>query len=87
MIMNAADEATRWAEARDLISRYGDDLPKVYAAACMKLAEVADWNGIGRWVDLLHRCQHLRHSPPVIPFAPIALAKAGLTDEVSSPFD
>lgn len=87
MTIWTATEEERWAEARELMRLHGDDLPKVYAAECMKLAEVADWDGIGRWVDLLHRCQHLRHSPPVIPFAPIALATAGLIDEVSSPFD
>jgi len=56
-----ATEEERWAEARELMRLHDDDLPKVYAAECMKLAEVADWDGIGRWVDLIHRCETLRH--------------------------
>lgn len=59
-----ATEAERWAEARDLIRLHGDDTPKVYAAECLKLAEIADWDGIGRWVELIHRCEVLRHEPP-----------------------
>jgi hypothetical protein len=78
--MDRAEEEARWQEARELNERHGDDLPKVYAAACAKFAEVADWDGIGRWHDMIYRCEHLRHSPPVIPFAPIALASAGFTD-------
>ncbi len=80
MAMDRAEEEARWQEAQELIERHGDDLPTVYAAACTKLAEVADWDGIGRWHDMIHRCEHLRHSPPVIPFAPIALARAGFAD-------
>jgi hypothetical protein len=56
-----ATENERWAEARDLIRLHGDDLPKVYAAECAKLAETADWDGIGRWVELIHRAEALRH--------------------------
>jgi len=81
--MDPVEEDARWAEARELINRHGDDLPKVYAAACTKLAEVADWERIGRWVDMIHRCEHLRCGPPVIPFAPHALATAGFIGEAS----
>jgi len=78
--IDRAEEETSWAEARDLIECHGDDLPKVYAAACLKLAEVADWDGIGRWVDLIHRCEHLRNASPVIPFVPV---RAGSIDEAN----
>lgn len=59
-----ATEQERWAEARELINLYGDDIPKMFVAECTKLAEVADWDGIGRWVELTHRCEVLRREPP-----------------------
>jgi len=30
---------------------------------------------------MIYRWEHLSHSPPVIPFAPIALVRAGFIDE------
>jgi hypothetical protein len=85
--MDRAEEEARWQEAQELNERYGDDLINVYVAECQRLAKVADWDGIGRWVDMIHRCEHLRHGPPVLPFAPIALARAGFIDDSTIPFD
>jgi hypothetical protein len=79
--MDRAEEKARWQEAQELIERHGDGITNVYVTECEKLAEVADWDGIGRWHDMIYRCEHLRHSPPIIPFAPIALARAGFIDE------
>lgn len=82
--MDRAEEDARWHEARELNERHGDDLTNIYVAECQRLAKAADWDGIGRWVDMIHRCEHLRHIPPTIPFAPVALAKAGFIDETAS---
>lgn len=79
--MDRAEEEARWQKAQELLERHGENLNDVYVAECQKLAKVADSDGIGRWADLLYRCEHLSHSPPVIPFAPIALARAGFIDE------
>jgi hypothetical protein len=79
--MDRAEEEARWQEAQELLDRHGENLNDIYVAECQKLAKIADWEGIGRWVDLLYRCEHLSHSPPVIPFATIALARAGFIDE------
>jgi len=72
--MGRAEDAG-WQEANDLTN--------IYVVDCQK---VADGDGIGRWTDVIYRCEQLRHSPPVIPFAPIALARAGFIDEGAASF-